>query len=170
MRTGFTILTVLVVVCLTQALPAAPITFNVTLNGSQEVPPNGSTATGSATVTVDDVLNSVMVSLVYSGLTTPAGNAHIHCCNGPGVNSPVVIPFLPAGFVPGAISGSFSATITGISPSVIAGLENYKGYINVHNETYPGGEIRANLVPEPGTLALLGLGLSGLALWKRRHS
>lgn len=169
MRTAFPFLLVLAALCLTQPLSAAPITFTVVLNGAQEVPPNGSPATGSATVTVDDVMNSVMVSMVYSGLTAPAANAHIHCCNGPGVNSPVVIPFAPP-FVLGATSGSFDWTFENVSPTFIAGLQNYGGYINVHTATYPGGEIRADLVPEPGTLALLGLGLTGLALWKRRSS
>ena len=48
---------------------ATTITYNVFLSGSQEVLANVSTATGTATVTVDDVLNTVAVSMSWTGLT-----------------------------------------------------------------------------------------------------
>jgi hypothetical protein len=38
-------------------------------------------------------------------------------------------------------------------------------YSNIHNATFPGGEIRANLVatPEPASVGLMATGLLGLA-------
>src|SRR5207248_6461027 len=55
------------------------IVYNVTLSGTESVPANASTATGSATVTVDDIANSVAVVLSFTGLTGgPASAAHIH--------------------------------------------------------------------------------------------
>ncbi len=38
------------------------------------------TAQGLANLTLDDVADTLLVSLNYVGLTTPATNAHIHCC------------------------------------------------------------------------------------------
>ena len=136
------------------------ITYNIAFSGSQSVPPNGSAGTGTASVTVNDILNTVSVSLTYSGLTAGATAAHIHCCVAITSAGPVVIPF--TGF-PNTVAGTYSNTFTGISAANIAGIENGLAYINIHNPVFPGGEIRANIVtPEPASLGLMGLGLLAL--------
>jgi CHRD domain/PEP-CTERM motif len=147
---------------------AAIITFNVVLNGSQAVPANASTGIGSATVTVDDIADTVSVTMSFSGLTGGnASAAHIHCCVPTDANGPVVIPF--TGF-PSATSGTYNNLFTGISVPIITGIEAGQAYINIHNTVFPGGEIRGDILPapEPTSLALMGLGI--LAIAARRYS
>ncbi len=163
------VLLVLGASCLSKASYASTFTYNVILNGLQEVPANSSTASGSATVTVDNVADTVSVVLSFSGLTNNAAAAHIHCCVAPGANAPVVIPF--TGF-PNTTSGTYSNTFTGVSVANITGIIAGQAYINIHDATYPGGEIRALIVnapvPEPGSLTLLGTGVLALAGVVRR--
>jgi hypothetical protein len=108
----------------------------------------------------------------------PAVAAHIHCCVPAGVNAPVVLPFL--GF-PAATSGTFSQTydlatslINGITVlQFIAGLEAGNAYLNIHNATFPGGEIRGQItasVPEPSTWAMMILGFVGVGFMGYRRS
>lgn len=48
-----------------------------------------------------------------------------------------------------------------------AGLASGSAYLNIHTTTFPGGEIRGFVVPEPSTALLVGMGLSGIPLATR---
>jgi hypothetical protein len=51
--------------------------YTATLSGTNEVPPNASTATGTATLTLNG--DSLAVNIVFSGLIGgPATASHIH--------------------------------------------------------------------------------------------
>jgi hypothetical protein len=152
------------------------MTFVAVMNGAAETPPNSSMGTGSAIVTLNgDILT---VNEAFSGLTTPANAAHIHCCQPPGMAAPVVVPF--SNFPPGT-SGSFSGTFDlstfsfggGLNEaSFIAGLESGLAYVNIHDPTFPSGEIRGqlDLAPEPTSLLLVGTGALGtLRLLRRKR-
>jgi hypothetical protein len=148
---------------------AAIYLYNVTLEGLQEVPPNPSPATGTATVTFDDVSGAMSVSGSFSGLLANYTASHVHGYVSPGTNAAVIIPLsLLTG---GGSSGTFGGN--GVIPSpripdVLAGLT----YINVHSAFYPGGEIRGQIstlasVPEPVSIAVWAIVVGGFVTLRR---
>jgi hypothetical protein len=170
-------------------VPAAAI-YQTTLTGANEVPPTGSPATGSATVTLNG--NTLTVDETFSGLVGgPAAAAHIHCCVPAGTNTGVAVPFVS---FPAATSGTYNhsfdltldatynppfetangGTAASAEAALIAGLNAGLAYANIHDATFPGGEIRGQLalqrVPGPPTAALLLLGVTTLIAVVRRHA
>jgi hypothetical protein len=118
---------------------ADAVTFKAGLNGSQEVPANGTAGTGTATATYDSSSKIIKWTVSYSGLTGPATMGHIHGPADPGKNAPVVVPFANAA---SPIEGS--ATLTDAQAAdLLAG----KYYVNVHTAENKGGEIRGQLLP-----------------------
>jgi CHRD domain len=120
-------------------------TFTSTLTGAQEVPPNASTATGFATVTLNAAETMITVAVVFSGLTTPVSAALIQGPAAPGVNGPLAITL--TGF-PAATSGSYSQSFT-ITSAQVSDLRAGLLYVNLHDTTFPGGEIRGQLPAVP---------------------
>lgn len=168
--------------------------WSAVMNGSQEVPANGSTASGFTFLSLSGNLLNVNVS--WTGITGgPLAAGHIHCCtvgSAAGQNVGVAIPYVG---LPSTTVGSYNATFDLLSTTIytaafltasggtalgardalIAGLNSGRAYSNLHNGLYPGGEIRGNLVvtPEPGTYALLAGGLTllgGVAARRRRSA
>jgi hypothetical protein len=107
--------------------------FVANLTGSQETPPNNSTATGRASLLLSPDEKTARVSLVFSGLSSGQTDAHIHGPAVPGVSAPPIFP-LPLGQI-----SDFSITLT---PSQVQDLKNGLFYVNVHSSNFPSGEIR----------------------------
>ncbi len=170
------------------ASPAAAVTYKTTLLGSNEVPPNSSTASGSGILNLSADNRFATVTINFTGLSAPLVAGHAHCCALPGTNAGVAINFAP----PNVTSGSFSqmfdlelattyspgflnnsgGTVAFAQAAFLAGLNSGQVYFNLHNSLFPGGEIRGNLaaVPEPASWAMLiaGFGLVGATLRRRR--
>jgi len=130
---------------------SAATTYTASLSGTQESPPNASPATGFATVVLSTDETMITVDLTFSGLTAPATAAHIHGPAAPGTNAPVLLTFI--GF-PATTSGTYMQSFA-ITPTQVVQLKGGLLYVNIHNATFPGGEIRGQLV-SASTAARMG--------------
>jgi hypothetical protein len=124
------------------ALPAsgAILNFAASLDGLQEVPPNASPATGTASIILDDVANTITVDLHFSGLLAPQTAAHIHGPAPPGVNAGVLVGFP---------TGEFDDMVFPITDTIEGHIKAGLTYVNVHTTLFPGGEIRGQVLEEP---------------------
>ena len=141
--------------------------FQAVLTGSQENPVNASTATGFGTVVLSADQTTITVNESWSGLSAPASASHIHGPAAPGASANVLFPFQN---VPAVTSSSIPQQSFPITPTQVGYLQGGLLYFNVHSGNFPNGEIRGQIlpVPEPGALALLGLGLAAVG-WKLRR-
>lgn len=120
-------------------MPAMAQSIDVALAGSQEVPPVSTAATGKAAITIADD-KTVKGSIITSGV--PGKAAHIHT-GAPGVNGPIIIPFVKTGENEWKIADGAKLTDEQYAAYKAGNL-----YINVHSDAYPGGEIRGQLQPK----------------------
>jgi len=82
---------------LTSAVEAATTTFKADLKGPTEVPPNTTSGSGTATVSLDPTTRQITWNVTFSGLTGPATVAHIHGPAPAGKNAGVLIWLVPKG-------------------------------------------------------------------------
>ena len=106
------------------------------LSGSFEVPPVTTTATGSATVTVNPD-RTVKATVTVNSMTATASHIHEGAA---GTNGPVIVPFTKTGdntFGPAADAKLTEAQYTAYKAGNL--------YVNVHSAKNAGGEVRAQL-------------------------
>jgi hypothetical protein len=143
------------------------------LTGAQEVPPNSSSATGTATLNISEDETRIDFTLnVSTPLATNIREGHIHIAPS-GANGPIVLDFCTTNLVtppngvplpptcptpPFTLTGTLTAAnLRPITPQIqaagvnnfadaVAQIKNGNAYANVHTVAFPGGEIRAQLV------------------------
>ncbi|MGH2668413.1 MAG: CHRD domain-containing protein [bacterium] len=154
----------------------------------------GATGSGLVQIDWDDAAHTMRVQSTFSGLSGFTTQAHIHAPTlTPGTGTAGVATQLPSfTLFPLAVqAGSFDQTLdltllttynpqyvtdnggtaAGAEASLKLALDEVRAYFNIHPTTFSSGEIRGFpvLVPEPGTGALVGLGIAGIGLAARRR-
>jgi CHRD domain len=138
------------------------VSLRAELRGLNEVPPTTSRGSASLRATLDEDGQTITFSIDFRDLTANPTVAHIHF--GPTkVNGGVMVFFCGGGgqdACPAATTGTITGTITAASvvgptgQGVTAGdfadvaraIRTGNSYANIHNATFPGGEVRGRLV------------------------
>lgn len=111
--------------------------FAAKVDSAQEVPPNGSTGTGTGSFTIDTVLNTLSFNVTFSGLSSTETDAHIHA-GPPGVSGSIIF-VLPL--------GSPKMGVWNYPEAQEANILNGDTYVNIHTVNFGGGEIRGQILP-----------------------
>ena len=122
---------------LTPGQASADLNFQASLSSAQEVPVNGSTATGSGQFVLNAAETNLAINVTFSGLSAAQTAAHIHGAAPPGVNAGVVFGF-PL--------GSPVIQNWAIPAAHVLNLKAGLLYVNVHTTAFPGGEIRGQIL------------------------
>lgn len=124
-----------------QVVVSASTRFTGVLSGAQEVPPNGSAATGTAVAFLHEPENRLVYMVSSNGLVNVTA-AHVHQAPA-GANGGVVFP-LNGG------AGQYCGVSDRLSFAQVAALMADGCYVNIHTAALPGGEIRAQLLKDAG--------------------
>ena len=116
----------------------ANVTYKATLKGTNEVPSNASAAVGLATLTYDP--NTKLFTVVVTHNLATATGGHIHK-GATGVNGEVVFPFLTT-------ISPINYTSVALDATQLADLNAGLYYVNLHTASFPGGEIRGQLIKQ----------------------
>jgi plastocyanin len=114
---------------------AQPTSCTANLTGDQEVPPVTTSARGSATLTLNPTLMTLIYTVTTRGLSGVA--AHIHQAPA-GVIGDVIHPLVGGPSV-------WSGTTEPLTPEQVTALTSGGLYVNVHTAANPGGEIRGQI-------------------------
>ena len=151
----------LVVTLSPPALARKKQTFRANLDGFQEVPAISTGGSGEFRARINKEESAVEVELSYGGLEgTTVTAAHIHLGQ-PGVAGGIVIPLCgtvgkpacptPSGTVTDTLDAGDVVALTGQGiaagelDEVISAMREGMTYVNVHTNTFPGGEIRGQI-------------------------
>ncbi len=109
-----------------------------TLNGANEVPPNGSVATGRGTLVFDSTTRNIIVAYATHNVAAPTV-AHIHT-GAAGVSGPANVVTLSSG-----TNISLAPNPSTLSVQNLTDINAGNTYFNIHSTPFPGGEIRGQI-------------------------
>jgi len=108
------------------------------IDGAQETPPNASLSTGSGTFALDTATGIATFAITHDCCASGELFSHVHGPGAPGVPAPIIY-FLPNG---SPKVGSSPVLTPQQQADMIAGLH----YVNIHSNTFLGGEIRGQII------------------------
>jgi len=143
---------------------AEQVMFMFGLDPSQEVqnPPVVSPGSGLGHVTYDTDTNVIEWDISFQNLVAAVSVAHFHGPAAVGANASPILGVATTPVTSGVLQGSADWAQAN-EAALLDGLV----YFNIHTSTFPGGEIRGQVVPEPATLAVLLIG--AVAMLRRRR-
>ena len=150
----FSVLSILVLLAVSQSVSGAPVNYRTHLSGSDEVPPAATTAQGEAIFQLSSDSTSLSFKLIVANIEDVRA-AHIHFA-AEGVNGAVVVTLYGGPTLPGRTQGTLAeGTITAADLSgplaggslgdLLAIFDSGEAYVNVHTDMFPGGEIRGQV-------------------------
>jgi hypothetical protein len=127
---------------------AATFSWSVSLSGNNVIAsglPASTSAFGSASITGDDVANTMCGTFSWSGVASPVVFGHIHGGWSSQTENPAVTINLFGPDLNGAPDPVTGCTI--VPGALIDEMNRYSAYFNVvvHNQQFPGGAIRGQL-------------------------
>lgn len=127
------------------------VELRATINAAQENPATSSPATGTALMLYDVGANTFDLFVTINGMTNIATASHIHEAAA-GVNGSVV-----TNLGADAVYTRTGSTLTASFRGIRHGGDRLKliqggAYFNIHSATFPGGEVRGQLIPRPKRL------------------
>jgi hypothetical protein len=123
--------------------------YTALLTGANETPnPADADGVGSLVVAIDQGAGSISFTTYAQNIASVTGS-HIHR-GAAGVTGPIIVPFNQV-FVGGVSSGTVTGVTPGLLSEIVANPPGY--YFNIHTGEFPGGAIRGQLRPAPGTAA-----------------
>jgi len=117
---------------------ARPHQFGVRMNAAQEIPPNGTTATGVGTMTLNPN-GSLTYNVTVTGMTGTAAHLH-HAPFGSGLPGSIQVPLVGG-------PTTWSGTSMPLAAEQIEDLQTKQYYVNIHSGAFPNGQIRGQVVP-----------------------
>lgn len=113
---------------LSSSTSAATFVYPGGLSGANEVPANGSTATGRFTASLDTSANSLFGALSFSDLSSSVASINLHCCAPAGANAGSIRNIVGAPF---ATAGAQSRALLGLTNAEVAGIASGLADINM---------------------------------------
>mmetsp|Transcript_13193 Transcript_13193/g.19891 ORF Transcript_13193/g.19891 Transcript_13193/m.19891 type:complete len:348 (+) Transcript_13193:27-1070(+) len=141
MKTSTTLLVIFAILCFLVAFGVqgkiVNSSYQITLDGDQEVPPSGSNAQGTGSMQLDKKTRQLSFNINHN--VQGALAAHVHVAP-KGENGDVIIAFETA---TSPIQGSLE-----ITDDIAERLVRDECYVNIHTEANPEGEIRGQILLE----------------------